>query len=54
MFLSPGGGDATEMREFNAAKLSFVENGFILPMKKSKRLPSSRQSEGGVEEPRAT
>lgn len=34
MFLSPGGGDADEMREFNAKSLSFVEGGFRLPKAK--------------------
>ena len=34
VFLSPGGGDATEMREFNAASLEFVEDGFRLPKAK--------------------
>ncbi|MFT5571963.1 MAG: prolyl oligopeptidase [Cryomorphaceae bacterium] len=34
MFLSPGGGDADEMREFNAKTLEFVENGFKLPKAK--------------------
>jgi prolyl oligopeptidase len=34
MSLSPGGGDADEMREFNATTLEFVENGFKLPTAK--------------------
>ena len=34
VFLSPGGGDAHEMREFNLASLAFVENGFYLPSAK--------------------
>jgi len=34
VYLSPGGGDAHEMREFDAEKLSFVENGFRLPTAK--------------------
>lgn len=34
MFLSPGGGDADEMREFNANTLEFVEDGFYLPKAK--------------------
>lgn len=34
VYLSPGGGDAHEMREFDAETLSFVENGFRLPTAK--------------------
>ena len=33
--LSPGGGDAVEIREFDAAALRFVEGGFFLPLAKS-------------------
>ncbi|HUP47997.1 MAG TPA: prolyl oligopeptidase family serine peptidase [Thermoanaerobaculia bacterium] len=33
--LSPGGGDAVEVREFDAGTLRFVENGFFLPEAKS-------------------
>jgi prolyl oligopeptidase len=33
--LSPGGGDAVEIREFDAGALRFVENGFSLPLAKS-------------------
>ena len=33
--LSPGGGDAVEVREFDAGKLAFVEGGFFLPIAKS-------------------
>ena len=33
--LSPGGGDAAEIREFDAETLQFVENGFHLPEAKS-------------------
>ena len=32
--LSPGGGDATELREFNSRTLKFVEVGFNLPTSK--------------------
>lgn len=34
IFLSPGGGDAVEMREFNATTLEFVKDGFQLPVAK--------------------
>lgn len=34
VYLSPGGGDAHEMREFDAKTLKFVENGFSLPAAK--------------------
>jgi prolyl oligopeptidase len=33
--LSPGGGDAVEVREFDAETLRFVEGGFFLPVAKS-------------------
>lgn len=33
--LSPGGGDADEVREFDTRSLSFVKNGFFLPVAKS-------------------
>ncbi|MDX1632815.1 MAG: prolyl oligopeptidase family serine peptidase, partial [Thermoanaerobaculia bacterium] len=33
--LSPGGGDADEVREFDAETLEFVEDGFFLPVAKS-------------------
>jgi prolyl oligopeptidase len=33
--LSPGGGDAVEVREFDAGTLRFVEGGFSLPLAKS-------------------
>jgi prolyl oligopeptidase len=33
--LSPGGGDAVEIREFDTGSLSFVENGFFVPLAKS-------------------
>ncbi len=33
--LSPGGGDAVEVRELDAETLTFVENGFFLPVAKS-------------------
>jgi len=33
--LSPGGGDATILREFNAKKLEFVKGGYVLPEAKS-------------------
>jgi prolyl oligopeptidase len=33
--LSPGGGDAVEIREFDAASLRFVEGGFFIPLAKS-------------------
>ena len=33
--LSPGGGDAAEIREFDAGKLAFVEGGFVVPAAKS-------------------
>ena len=35
MSLSPGGGDAVEVREFDAETLRFVDNGFFLPVAKS-------------------
>ncbi|MFT6101039.1 MAG: prolyl oligopeptidase [Arenicella sp.] len=34
VYLSPGGGDAHEMREFDAKTLKFVDNGFSLPAAK--------------------
>jgi prolyl oligopeptidase len=34
VFLSPGGGDATTMREFDLKTMSFVEDGFALPLSK--------------------
>ncbi|RLA02672.1 MAG: S9 family peptidase [Gammaproteobacteria bacterium] len=34
--LSPGGGDAVEVREFNSKTLSFVEDGFFLEKSKSR------------------
>ncbi|MBL4672715.1 MAG: S9 family peptidase [Arenicella sp.] len=34
VYLSPGGGDAHEMKEFNAKTLKFVDNGFSLPAAK--------------------
>ena len=34
VYLSPGGGDAHEMREFDAKTLTFVEDGFSLPSAK--------------------
>jgi prolyl oligopeptidase len=34
VYLSPGGGDAHEMREFDLATLTFVDNGFALPAAK--------------------
>jgi len=34
VYLSPGGGDAHEMREFNSSTLEFVEDGFSLPAAK--------------------
>jgi prolyl oligopeptidase len=34
--LSPGGGDAVEIREFDAQTLRFVEGGFFLPVAKSR------------------
>jgi prolyl oligopeptidase len=34
--LSPGGGDAAEVREFDADTLNFVEGGFFLPSAKSR------------------
>ena len=33
--LSPGGGDATEIREFDVEKLDFVPGGFVVPVAKS-------------------
>jgi prolyl oligopeptidase len=33
--LSPGGGDAVEIREFDTGSLSFVEDGFFVPLAKS-------------------
>ena len=33
--LAPGGGDAVEIREFNAESLAFVDGGFFLPTAKS-------------------
>lgn len=33
--LSPGGGDAVEIREFDTEKLRFIENGFFLPAAKT-------------------
>ena len=33
--LSPGGGDAVEIREFNLETLEFVEDGFFVPLAKS-------------------
>lgn len=35
LFMSPDGGDASEMREFDIAKKSFVEDGFRAPASKS-------------------
>ena len=35
MRLSPGGGDAVEVREFDVASLTFVRDGFFLPAAKS-------------------
>lgn len=35
VFLSPSGGDAVEIREFDLEKLIFIENGFTLPLAKS-------------------
>jgi prolyl oligopeptidase len=35
ILLSPGGGDAVEVREFDTQTLSFVTNGFFLPVAKS-------------------
>jgi prolyl oligopeptidase len=35
MYLSPGGGDAVEVREWDMAKLQFVPDGFTLPVAKS-------------------
>ena len=34
--LSPSGGDAVEIREFDLEKLAFVENGFELPLSKTR------------------
>jgi prolyl oligopeptidase len=34
--LSPGGGDAVEQREFDAEKLAWVDDGFVLPVAKSR------------------
>lgn len=34
--LSPGGGDATEVREFDAEKKQFVSDGFLVPTAKSR------------------
>lgn len=36
MHLSPSGGDAAEVREFDLTKLAFVPNGFVLPAAKSR------------------
>ncbi|MEM8961920.1 MAG: prolyl oligopeptidase family serine peptidase [Acidobacteriota bacterium] len=36
LFLSPGGGDASEVREFDIATKSFVKDGFTLPVAKSR------------------
>ncbi|MFP3787462.1 S9 family peptidase, partial [Burkholderia sp. SIMBA_024] len=33
--LSPDGGDATEIREFDLVSKTFVKNGFVLPVAKS-------------------
>lgn len=37
VYLSPGGGDASETREFDMARLQFVDNGFRLPAAKARR-----------------
>jgi prolyl oligopeptidase len=34
--LSPGGGDAAELREFDLDRLAFVPNGFVVPVAKSR------------------
>ncbi len=36
ILLSPGGGDAGEWREFDAEKKAFVEDGFVVPVAKSR------------------
>ncbi len=36
VFLSPGGGDAIEVREFNLKKKKFISNGFSVPLAKTR------------------